>query len=104
MRLPHQKYVRGFTLLELLIVITIISIVIGLATLSTGLIGNVPLEREAKRLHALIDQVSKEAIIQSKVIGIHLRIIVTLFLNYKMINGKYYPKTTPLKPAHSPIH
>lgn len=71
MRLPHQKYVRGFTLLELLIVITIISIVIGLATLSTGLIGNVPLEREAKRLHALIDQVSKEAIIQSKVIGIH---------------------------------
>ena len=63
--------VRGFTLLELLIVIAIIGIVISLVSLSTGLIGNVPLEREAKRLHALIDQVGKEAIIQSKVIGIH---------------------------------
>ncbi|MDH5594727.1 MAG: type II secretion system minor pseudopilin GspH, partial [Gammaproteobacteria bacterium] len=66
-----KKNVRGFTLLELLIVITIIGLVIGLVSLSTGLIGNVPLEREAKRLHALIDQVGKEAIIQSKVIGIH---------------------------------
>ena len=62
--------VRGFTLLELLIVITIISMIVGLVSLSVGLVGNVPLERESKRLHMLISEAGKEAIIQSRIIGI----------------------------------
>ena len=71
MSYSRKQHAQGFTLLELLIVITIISMVFGLASLSISLTGNIPLERETKRLHALIDQAGKEAIIQSKVIGIH---------------------------------
>lgn len=94
--------VRGFTLLELLIVITIISMVFGLASLSIGLVGNVPLEREAKRLHTLINEAGKEAIIQSRIIGIDFADNSYRFLEFKNNQWEILSSDDSFKPRALP--
>ena len=60
---------RGFTLLELMVVIVIIGVVITFGLLSVG--GNQdPNREEARRLSALLEMLSDEAILTSQVLGI----------------------------------
>ncbi len=63
---------KGFTLIEILIVLVILGVVIGLATL--GLSGGVnrTLQKEAQRLHAVLSYTHNEALIQGSELGLIL--------------------------------
>jgi general secretion pathway protein H len=62
---------RGFSLLELLVVVTIIGIFAGVAVLSMGVLGSDrTIEREALRLKSLMELVREEAVMQSRDFGV----------------------------------
>lgn len=62
----------GFTLIEIMVVIVIISVVLGFVTLSVG-DGNLAqkLEHESQRLAHLLRLASQESVMQSKEIGVN---------------------------------
>jgi len=67
MRLPRQRrFERGFTILELLVVLLIIGIVVSMATLSVG--GNEArtLRDEAQRLTTLLDLAIQESVLNGR--------------------------------------
>ena len=57
---------RGFTLLELLVVILIIGIIISFASLSVGQQASRALQDEAKRMHSLLRLASEESVLQGR--------------------------------------
>lgn len=61
------KIVKGFTLIEIMVVMVIIGVILSFATLSISSGGLAPkLEQEAQRLASLLKLASQEAIMQSK--------------------------------------
>jgi general secretion pathway protein H len=69
-RSPHDLQ-RGFSLLELLVVVAIIGIFLGVAVLSTDLINfDRKIEQEAGRLSTVLTFTSEEALMQSRDYGI----------------------------------
>ncbi len=66
----HNK-INGFTLIEIMVVIVIISVILSFAMLSVGDGGQArKLEQESQRLASLLTLASQEAIMQSKEMGI----------------------------------
>jgi len=62
---------HGFTLLELMVVLVIIGVILSFATLSTGGDSRAEqMQREARRLIALIDMASEQAILRSEQLAI----------------------------------
>jgi general secretion pathway protein H len=62
---------RGFSLLELLIVVTIIGIFIGAAVFSIGVVGrDREMEREMLRLSSLLELMREEALMQGRDYGV----------------------------------
>lgn len=61
---------RGFSLLELMVVILIIGLIYGVATVSLSTVGSDPLEEEVKRLRYSMQVGQTEAIIRSQPIAI----------------------------------
>ena len=62
---------NGFSLLELLVVVTIIAIFAGVAVLSLGTLGSDrDVQREATRLQSLIDLLAEEAVLESRDYGL----------------------------------
>lgn len=61
---------RGFTLIELLVVMLIIGVIISLATLAMRDERSGELEREARRLTALLQLASDEAVLASAPVGV----------------------------------
>lgn len=81
---------RGFTLLELMVVIVIVGVVMTFVTLSLG--GDrraEQLQREAQRLAALMDLASEEAILRSQQIGV--RFGNTDYEFYRLEAGSWQP-------------
>ncbi|MBE9561231.1 MAG: type II secretion system minor pseudopilin GspH [Proteobacteria bacterium] len=72
MNKPKINSNNGFTLIEIMVVIVIISVILGFVTLSVG-DGNLAqkLNQESQRLAYLLKLASQEAVMQSKEIGIH---------------------------------
>ncbi len=65
---PRGPYAvcRGFTLLELLVVILIIGIVISFASLSVGQHASRALQDEAERIHSLLRLAAEESVLQGR--------------------------------------
>ncbi len=62
---------KGFTLIEIMVVIVIIGVILSFATLSVGDGGQArQLEQEAQRLASLLKLASQESIMQSKEMGV----------------------------------
>ncbi len=67
---PGDRY-GGFSLLELLVVVTIIAVFAGVAVLSLGTLGSDRmLQREAARLQGLIDLLAEEAVLETRDYGL----------------------------------
>jgi general secretion pathway protein H len=63
----------GFTLVEILVVLVLIGITVGMVTLSVGSAGDRQAELEVRRLAALVDLASDEAVLKAQEIGIRFR-------------------------------
>ena len=63
---------QGFSLLELLVVVFIIGILATMFTLSVGVLGSDnELEKEVKRLQALVSLAREEAVMNGRELGLH---------------------------------
>ena len=60
---------RGFTLVELLVVLALVALLTGLAVLSAGTTGS-PVTREARRLAASLQLAADESRLQGRVLGL----------------------------------
>lgn len=97
--IPH-RHNKGFTLLELLVVIVLLGIVTSLAVLSMGTSSTESImEEEAKRLHALIKLVREESIIQAKEIAMEIDKQYYVFFEYK--DKKWSPLANKIFHARS---
>lgn len=67
---PSSQGKKGFTLLELLIVMVIIGIIVGAATLAIPHSKTSQLEKEAQRFEALLRLARDEAVFQSRSVGV----------------------------------
>ena len=66
-----RQRARGFSLLELLVVVFIIGLFAGMAVLSLGVVGvDRELERETLRLQSLLDTLMDEAVLQTRDYGV----------------------------------
>jgi general secretion pathway protein H len=64
---------RGFTLIEILVVIVIISVIVGAASIAVGVLGkDRQIEDQARRLWAVLQQAREEAELQGLDVGLYL--------------------------------
>lgn len=61
---------RGFTLIEMLVVLVIIGVIIGLSVVTLGDNRGQELEREARRLHAVLQLAGEESILRGRTLGV----------------------------------
>jgi general secretion pathway protein H len=74
---------RGFTLIEMLVVIVIVGIIVTMATLSVGVLGrDNEVEDQAKRLYAVLTEVREEAELQGRDLGLLVERDGYLFMRY----------------------
>lgn len=68
---PGKRSSRGFSLLELLVVVTIVAIFVGAAVLSIGVAGDDrDVQQETFRLKSLLNLVREEALMQNRDFGV----------------------------------
>ncbi|HET7586900.1 MAG TPA: type II secretion system minor pseudopilin GspH [Gammaproteobacteria bacterium] len=70
----RQAANRGLTLMEILVVLVIVAVVAGFAVLSTASLGgDTPQEQTARRIAALLELASENAVMESKQFGVEIQ-------------------------------
>lgn len=86
-----QRRQLGFTLLEILVVTSMIAIMITLAVVSFNLVGSDRgLERQATRMNAIMQMVSEEAQMQGRDFGLELMLEGYRFVEYDPLLNVWY--------------
>ncbi len=81
---------RGFTLIEVLVVIVIVATVVSMALLSLGIAGeDEELDTERRRLAALIETVQDEAMMQGREFGIEFTTSAYRFVEYDALARRW---------------
>lgn len=85
-----RRMARGFSLIEILVVIVIIAIVSGIALLSLGLLGDDrELDTEARRLASLVEVVQDEAVMQGRDFGMEFMTDSYRFVEYDPYGSRW---------------
>lgn len=86
----HSQFDKGFTLIEILVVMVIVATVLSIAVLSFGILGNDrDLQTEAKRFAALMEVVQDEASMQGREFGIELMTAGYRFVEYDALTAQW---------------
>ena len=96
---------RGFTLLELLVVVAIIGMLAGAVTLSLGTLGNDrEIDEETERLRSMIDLLHEEALMQSRDYGVMFSQTGYRFyvFDYQQLTWVLPPAGPPARTARAP--
>ena len=85
-----RRRVRGFSLIEILVVIVIIAIVSAIALLSLGLLGeDRDLETEAQRFASLVGLAQDEAAMQGREYGLEFMVDAYRFVEYDPYGNRW---------------
>jgi general secretion pathway protein H len=88
-----MRATRGFTLVELLVVLVILGSLVGLAVLSTGIAGpSRELKNEAERLAGLISLLAEEAVLDNQEYGLYLQPGGYQVLRFDEGTGRWQPQ------------
>jgi general secretion pathway protein H len=80
--------IRGFTLIEILVVVVIMAIVISLAVLSISVTGrDTQIDQESQRIAGLIDMLHERALIEGHDFGLRLEPTAYQFVTYDTRRG-----------------
>jgi general secretion pathway protein H len=91
-RAGRANAMRGFTLMEIMVVVIIIGVMISVATLSIGLLGrDSESEEQARRLWAVLRQAREEAELQSLDTGMFMSATGYEFMHYDTRRTQWVP-------------
>ena len=83
---------RGFTLIEILVVIVIMAVVVALAVLSISVTGrDTQVDKESQRIEGLIELLHERALIEGRDFGLRLEPTAYEFDSYDAIHGLWIP-------------
>ena len=86
----RSRFDKGFTLIEILVVMVIVATVLSIAMLSFGILGgDRDLQTEAKRFAALMEVVQDEASMQGREFGIELMTAGYRFVEYDALTAQW---------------
>ena len=81
---------KGFTLVEILVVVVIMAVVISLAVLSIGVTGrDSQLDEESRRIEGLIDLLHERAVLEGRDFGLLIEPTAYEFLVYEPARGRW---------------
>lgn len=90
-RPPSLKHGRAFTLIEILVVMVIVGILMAVAFLSFGILGDDDnMDREARRLSSLIQLVTDEATTQGRDFGVEFMTAGYRFVEYDPLLDQWF--------------
>ena len=86
----HPRRITGFTLIEILVVVSIVGIVLSIAVLSLGILGDDrELREEGRRMIALVQVLQDEAVMQGRDFGIEFMNGGFRFVEYDPLVGTW---------------
>src|SRR5271168_809560 len=83
---------KGFTLVEILVVVVIMAVVISLAVLSIGVTGrDAQLDEETRRIEGLVGLLHERALLEGRDFGMRIEPAAYEFVAYDAIHDRWTP-------------